>query len=678
MRFLSFTIIFCAFSTWTSAVSLPLKKSRQDSVKSGQLKDVVVTDHTTEGQILRVDLNKTPVNSAQDLLRKVPGLFIAQHAGGGKAEQIFLRGFDNDHGTDIRISADGMPVNIVSHAHGQGYADLHFMIPELVSGIDFGKGSYQADKGDFNTSGYVDFHTRDVLEQSMLKVEGGSFNTARMLGMFNILHDSKHLQNAYVAGEYSFTNGPFDVQQRFNRLNLFAKYSGRIGPNTTMKFEASTFSSNWNASGQIPERAVSMGLIGRFGSIDTTEGGNTSRSNLLLGIQSKIGNRELNSTFYYSRYKFNLYSNFTFYLEHPDRGDEIQQVDDRDIYGMDHSITLNYHLGNSDLSWKSGLGMRYDNIHNLELSQVSQRDTLNERLAWGRATEVNMNAYSALEWKINKFTFLPGLRLDWFSFNYFDRLNPSKGQQGAIAAKLSPKFNVFYDANEYLRFFFKTGLGFHSNDVRDAVLQNGKQVLPGFFNTDLGIKIKALDGLYISPALWYSYLHNEFVWNGDGGGVSDVGATRRLGADLSLRYQPLSWLYLDADMNYARPRLVGAPRGENYVELAPTLTGTGGLSVQIPCGLTANIRYRYMHDRPANEDNSLTARGYFVNDLLLGYNKKHWGINMQVQNLFNVKWNEATFAETTRLKGEAPQGVNEITFTPGTPVFFKVGANLKF
>lgn len=660
------------------AASPVVRKAKRDSVKINQLKDVVVTTKSIEGQISKVDLHRTPVNTAQDLLRKVPGLFIAQHAGGGKAEQIFLRGFDNDHGTDIRISADGMPVNMVSHAHGQGYSDLHFLIPELISSIDYGKGSYYADKGDFNTSGYVDFHTKTFVDQSMVKVEGGGFNTARMLGVFNLLNNKRSNQFAYIGTEYNFTNGPFDVKQRFNRLNMFGKYTGRISENTTVKFLASTFNSNWNASGQIPERAVSSGMIGRFGSVDTTEGGSTSRTNLVLGIENHKDNRELSSTFYYSKYRFNLYSNFTFNLIHPDKGDEIQQTDDRDVYGMDHHLTVHIPLKNSELIWKSGVGMRYDNIHDLQLNYVTQRDTLNERLAWGTGSEVNMNAYTSLDWKVKNFTIQPGIRADWFSFNYFDKLAPSKGQQGAIGFKVSPKFNVFYDPSAKVRLFVKTGMGFHSNDLRAAVAQNGKEVLPGFFNTDLGANIKPLPGLFISPVLWYSHLNAEYAWNGDVNGVSDVGATRRFGADLSVRYQPVSWLYLDADANYAHARLTDEPAGQNYVELAPVFTSTGGLSVLFANGFSANLRYRYMHDRPANEDNSISASGYFVNDLLVGYNTKWWGINAQVQNLFNVKWNEAMFAETTRLKGEASQGINELTFTPGTPVFFKLGLTAKF
>lgn len=643
------------------------------------LNDVVVVAKTAQQQLMKINLTRVPVNTAQDLLRKVPGLFIAQHAGGGKAEQIFLRGFDNDHGTDIAISADGMPVNVVSHAHGQGYSDLHFLIPETIDNITFGKGAYYADKGDFNTSGYVDFHTYEQVDQSMIKLEGGNFNTMRTAGIFNLLHDETHQRNAYIAGEYNFTNGPFNVKQNFNRLNLFGKFNQQINERSYINIQASTFSSNWNGSGQIPERAVSEGIIGRFGSIDTTEGGNTSRTNLMLNYRYKISDTEnWESSFYYSRYKFNLYSDFTFYLVHPDKGDEIHQFDDRDIYGMNHKYTRRFEFDHSSLVWQSGGGFRSDDIHNLGLSYVTARDTLNERLAWGTGIETNVNAFTSAEWSMGKWIINPGVRADWFNFNYFDRLNPQLGQQGYQKIRISPKLNFFYNADEHTQLYVKTGLGFHSNDIRDVILQKGVNTLPWSVGTDLGAMLKPAKNLVIQPILWYTYLSNEYVWNGDSYGTSDVGKTRRYGVDLTVNYQPVSWLYLDADANYADPKLVGEPAGNNYLELAPTFTSTGGVGVQLKNGFTANLRYRYMHNRPATQDNSIVAQGYFVNDLLLGYDRKLWAFNIQIQNLFNVNWNEAMFAETTRLHGEPVGGIEQLTFTPGTPFYIKAGVTLKF
>ena len=201
--------------------------------------------------ISKIDIQLRDITNSQEVLRLVPGLFIGQHQGGGKAEQIFLRGFDCDHGTDISINADGMPVNMVSHAHGQGYADTHFIIPETIGYVNFRKGPYYAEKGDFSTTGYVDYHTMDVLPINTVKLEGGMFNTFRLLGMFNLLGEKakERQQSWYVATEYRYTDSYFDNPQHFNRFNIFTKYNGRISSNTWLNFSASTFYSKWNASG---------------------------------------------------------------------------------------------------------------------------------------------------------------------------------------------------------------------------------------------------------------------------------------------------------------------------------------------------------------------------------------------------------------------------------------------
>jgi len=644
-----------------------------------QLNRLEVTAPRIEKAMMKVDLTMTPVNTAQDLLRKVPGLFIAQHAGGGKAEQIFLRGFDCDHGTDVNISADGIPVNMVSHAHGQGYADLHFLIPETIEGIDFGKGAYYADKGDLNTAGYVNFSTFDQLPNSMFKVEGGSFNTMRAMGMFNLLPTGDEAKShAYIASEYNYTNGPFDVKQNFNRFNLMGKFNRRIDDRNYISLQASTFSSGWNASGQIPERAVSEKMISRWGSIDPTEGGSTSRTNLALTYKHAIDeNSDWQSFFYYSRYKFNLYSNFTFFLNDPVNGDEIEQKDDRSVYGFDQTFTKRMLLPHSQLTWKSGAGLRLDDIYNLELNHVYQRNSLLDQLSHGTATETNLHAYTELEWRKGKWAITPAVRVDHFIFNYHDKLKSVPAGQKQQATRVSPKLNFVYTASRFAQWYLKSGMGFHSNDIRVVMQQDGKDILPFSAGADLGVVLKPAKNLMIQPAIWYLYLQQEFVYVGDEAVVEPSGKTRRLGADLSVRYQPWQWLYIDADVNYAHGRFIDEAKGENYIPLAPELTSTGGVAVKLPGGFSANLRYRYMKARPANEDNSVTAKGYFVNDLSLAYSRPRWEFTVQAQNVFNTNWNEAQFETTTRLKNE-PAPVTELCYTPGTPFYLKAGIAVKF
>lgn len=301
--------------------------------KAVSLKEVVITNELNHlHEISKIDLKTNPVNSTQELLRIVPGLFIGQHAGGGKAEQIFLRGFDIDHGTDIAINVDGVPVNMVSHGHGQGYADLHFLQPETVDNIDFDKGSYFANKGNLATAGYVDFTTKDRIKHDEIALEIGQFNSQRIRGMFNLFSSNK--ESLYFSGTHLQTDSYFDSPQNFNRTNIFSKYT-LLNETSKISFSLIHFNSKWNASGQIPQRAVDQGLIGRFGAIDDTEGGNTSRSIINIKHEKQLSeNSSLKTNAYVSLYDFELYSNFTFFLEDPINGDQIRQKEKRTTFGL--------------------------------------------------------------------------------------------------------------------------------------------------------------------------------------------------------------------------------------------------------------------------------------------------------------------------------------------------------
>jgi hypothetical protein len=648
--------------------------------KPFQLSEVSVVHSSFLSAVTKVDLNKFPVNSAQDLLRKVPGLFIAQHAGGGKAEQLFLRGFDADHGTDVSVNVDGMPVNMVSHAHGQGYSDLHFVIPETVNNIDFGKGAYYMDRGDFNTAGYVDFKTFDKLNNSTIKLEGGSFNSKRLLGMFNIINNPTGKSGAYLAAEYNYSDGPFDVKQNFNRVNIFGKYNQWLTDNDYFNIQFSTFNSSWNASGQIPERAVEQGIIGRWGSIDPTEGGKTSRSNVQMNYKHIISSSEqIDAMAWYSKYNFNLYSDFTFFLKDKDHGDEIQQTDGRNIYGTEIKYTKNFSTSNGTLDWISGVGFRNDDINTLQLNHVYQRDLILDKLADVTGTETNLHAFTGLIWKTGKWTINPALRFDNFIFNMHDLLHFDQlpSGQSSEASRWSPKLNFSFAQNENVMWFLKTGMGFHSNDMRVIVTAKDQNTLPSSIGGDFGVRLHPFSSLIITPTLWCLDLQQEFVYVGDDAVVEPSGKSRRYGADLGIRYQPFSNFYINADINYSHARFMEEVKGQDYIPLAPIVTSTGSANWDFLNGFSLGLQYRYMGARPANEDDTMRTKAYFVNDLMLSYNRQKWGTNLQVSNIFNVKWNEAQFATETQLKNE-PEPITDLTYTPGNPFGIKMGVYYKF
>lgn len=635
------------------------------------LKDIVITQNSGQQKfatLTRVELDLKPVRNTQELMRLVPGLFVAQHAGGGKAEQIFLRGFDCDHGTDIAVSVDGLPINMVSHAHGQGYADSHFIIPETVNNIDYGTGPYYTQHGNLCTAGYVNFSTYNNIPQSKVQTEAGLFDTWRTLAMIDLLKKNKDIQSAYIAGEFYYTDGPNINPQKFSKFNVFGKYNLAISPNTQLTASLSGFKSKWNASGQIPERAVKKNLIGRFGSIDPSEGGYTQRynANIILAHTFTNGSTWENQA-YYTKNIFSLYSDFTFFLSDPVHGDEIYQAESRSMVGYLSKLTHKLFYSNWSLTSTYGAGFRYDATDSTVLAHVEKRQFLNY-LNLGKIKE--LNAFSYIQEQVNsgKWSIDAGVRFDYLHFNYFYELGAQKPSQGKSI--VSPKLNIQYTFNSRVQLYVKAGKGFHSNDTRVVTGNNGYQILPAAFGTDLGTILKPSDKLLLNVAAWYLYLQQEFVYNGDDAALIPSGATAREGIDIIARYQFSNTLFANVNINLTRPRAVNAAKGHDFIGLAPTTTSTGGLFYKKKYGINGAVSYRYIADRSANEDNSIIAKGYFIIDGTVNYTKPKFEIGLAFENLLNSKWNEAQFATESRLRNESVP-VTELDFTPGIPLFVR-------
>ena len=677
ISYIGFTTREVKFTSHTDFLVIALKPDIVDlssiSVSAANLSPMV--------SIAMVDVNVRTVNSSQDVLRIVPGLFIAQHAGGGKSEQIFLRGFDTDHGTDVNISVDGLPVNMVSQAHGQGYADLHWLIPELIREVDFGKGPYYADRGDFTTAGYVEFKTKNILEKSMIKLEVGQFNTFRTVGLFDLLGENarKEGKNAYVAMEYLLTDGPFDHPMNFNRLNLFARYNQVVDQNNMFTITASLFNSKWDQSGQVPQTEVDNGNISRWGSLDPTEGGNTQRYNFSAKSfhQMKDGG-VINNLLYYTRYNFDLYSNFTFYLDDPVNGDQIRQKEFRNLYGYKGSYVKSYSLAKENtIETNFGGGFRFDEIINSQLLNTKQRNNVIDTSNYGNIFETNINLYGQFTWLKKKWMVNFGLRFDDFKFEYIDKTAEVYAPATKYQYLLSPKLNAAFDASETVQIYAKLGQGFHSNDARVVTRNDSLPTLAKAYGADLGVNLKPAPRVIINAALWYMYLESELVWSGDAGTWEPSGQTNRFGVDLSLRWQIMNWLFFDMDINYAIARFIDEPEGANFVPLAPIWTSTGGLTYKYSSGWSASLRYRLMSDRPADESDEVTALGYGVFDFNLNYTYRKWTLGVAIENLFDTEWNEAQFAGDYRVSETADPEYG-LTFTPGTPFFFKGSVALQF
>ena len=676
----------------TQTISLQELKAAHYNIAIGshniELSSVVISAHSGDQYkaISTTDIAMRGVNNSQEVLRIIPGIVIGQHQGGGKAEQIFLRGFDADHGTDFREDVDGLPINMVSHAHGQGFADSHFIIPETIASVDYKKGPYTASKGDFNTTGFVDFNIKNALPDNVVKLEGGQFNTFRVLGMFNLLHKTaaQKQQSWYVASEYRYSDAYFDNPQHFKRFNLFTKYNGKISKSSSLVLSATTFWSKWDASGQIPERAVDKGIIGFYGAIDPYEGGITYRTNVIAQVITSLNNGDIiKNQVYYSNYHFDLHTNFTFFLVDTTNGDEIRQKEARNLMGYNFSYSHDSYLGDKRLLSEAGLQVRSDMTTNSELSHTKDRYILLGRIKLGDITELSLSPYISETLNLTEHLSINGgLRFDQYYHKYNNKLAsdttlPGIGIYKANANTFSPKLNIYYHVNDGLQFYFTNGRGFHSNDTRAVVVQHGYQILPAAYGSDLGAVFKPLKNVIINAAVWYIDLDQEFVYGGDGGDVSFNGKTHRRGFDVSGRYEPVKSLYFDIDANYAHGRAVGESKGADYIPLAPVWTSTAGLTYTSKNGFNGSFRYRFVGNRPANEDYSLTAKGYFITDAVINYTWSKYEVGLVINNVFNTKWKETQFDTITRLKNEA-QPVDEVCFTPGTPFASKFSFTYRF
>ncbi len=672
----------------------------------------------SSGQIRKIDMQLRPFRTTQDMLRLVPGLVIAQHAGGGKAEQIFLRGFDCDHGTDVSVNVDGMPVNMVTHAHGQGYADLHFIISEIVDGIEVNKGPYFTKFGDFATAGAISFTTKDVLESNLVKVEAGQFNTQKYTVLCQIDNGGAE-QDGYLAAQYYHTDGPFDSPQKLQRMNIFGKYFIQLTQNSRLTFSAGGYNSAWNASGQIPSRAVKDGLIDRFEALDDMEGGATDRENINLSyrFRSHAGN-ELEIRSYATNYNFKLFSDFTYFLEDSINGDMIEQVEHRNIQGLNATYTFSGHMKKNLVITKIGGGYRGDNI-NPGLWHSPERIRLNA------VTDDEIHQHNFFIWTQQEYTLSPkikmiwGIRHDYFSFDKEDQignemdsvLNGHPHASGyASQSVFSPKLNFIIQPVRNLDIYLNFGRGFHSNDGRDVVIgekvrelssvwkrqglsneeidtrlelhnfspgQRYAGTLPKATGGEIGSRTTLFRQLHLGLAAWYLYLEKEYVYSGDGGITELSNPTERKGIDAEARYSLTSWLWLDADLSASRGKILNVPSDENNIPLAPTLTAAGGISIVREKGLNASIRFRHIGDRPANEDNSLTALGYTLLNTNLSYKLDKLTLSLYFENIMNVDWNEAQFATETRLKGETVP-VTDICYTPGNPRNVQFSVAYKF
>lgn len=656
-------------------------------LKSAQISSSRATSASSSSVISALDLELRPRNSAQDLLKSVPGIFTAQHQGGAKAEQIFVRGFDCDHGTDISLLLDGVPINLASHAHGQGYADMHFLIADVVSSLDVYKGPFQAQFGDFYTGAAVNYNTYDSLPHSLVHLEVGTaptqraFEQSRILFMTNIPTRTSNM-NAYIGGEYSYSPGYFDHDAHYSKFNIFGKLKYKLSDASSLSLSVASYAASWIGSGQIAERAVKEGLIDRFGSLDPTEGGSTDRTILNLMYKHRTEDGQFNFNVYYQRYGLTLYNDFTFFLNDPIRGDEIEQDDSRSVIGFNTQYSKFYHLGNLQTKSTFGAGERSD-IISTDLWQVQQRTRLYEK-GNDNLFVTGTNLWFKQDFNVNRwFRFDAAVRFDYMIFQDRDNHLPDTPNHSGTNYQVLPsyKLNFVFSPTNNVQLFVNNGIGYHSNDTR-AVVQDSRHFLPLAFAEEVGATVRIGNRAIVSASLYMLDLTDELTFDPDVAQTEDNGSSRRMGVDLTVRAQLIKWLTADIDVNYGHnyltTKFLGREAPINHeLPLAPIFTSQGGLTARHPSGFKARLGYRAITDRPANEDFSVKALGYFILDATIAYERKKFMVSLTVENILNTKWNEAQFDTQSQLKGETAP-VDELHFTAGTPVALKFGVSYFF
>ncbi|GAA0526808.1 TonB-dependent receptor [Rhizomicrobium palustre] len=613
------------------------------------------------------DLLRRPILRPGEVVEDIPGVIVTQHSGSGKANQYFLRGFNLDHGTDLAISLDGVGVNLPSHAHGQGYADLNFLIPELVERVAYKKGPYYADVGDFGAAGAFDIRYFNRLPGGLARLEGGSGGYGRLL-----LADNADIAGGTLlyAGEIAHDDGPWtrgDDARKFNGVLRFT--DGRF----TLSAEA--YHNRWNSTDQVPDRAIASGLISRWGNIDSSDGGMTGRYALRFIWQENPSQEGLHILAFAERRELTLFSNFTYFLNDPVHGDQIAQKDARYVLGGKISYGGVAELLGAENSWRAGLDLRSDIIRaGLFHSERRKRlytthdDDISE-------TMVSPFAESEFRWTPWLRTTL-GVRSD---FLFANSANLAGGDSGQVqSASISPKAGLAIGPFAKTELYANLGFGLHSNDIRGVVAKaDPATALVRGKGGEVGLRTGFVDGLQSTLSIWFLDLKSELVWAGDSGTNEPSGPTRRYGVEFANTYAPTPWLSVDFDYAWSRARYTNHDPVGRYVPEAIAGTIDGGVALHDLPGAwrdwSGSLRVRYFGPRVLTQDGSLKSKGTSLLYLNLGYAiSARWSAAMDIFNLLDSRVSDIDYFYTSRLPGEPLKGVDDIHTHPAEPRQFRV------
>jgi TonB-dependent receptor-like protein len=680
-RLIAGTALFCS-ATATFAGGVPGVTLEEVVVTAKRTDLVGLVQSASQGTVTRLQLEMRPVLRTGELLETVPGLVVTQHSGDGKANQYFLRGFNLDHGTDFATRVDGVPVNMPTHAHGQGYTDINFVIPELIDSIEYRKGTYYADEGNFSAAGAADLRYRRTLSSDgargdkavggggLFVAEGGENNFKRAVAAISPQLGGGTL---LVASELTRNDGPWLLDENLHKVNAVVKYS-RGDRAEGFSITAAGYHGKWRSTDQIPERAVAAGLLDRFAFVDPTDGGESHRYSLGAEWRRESGAWTYEANAYAVDYELDLFSNFTYALD-PENGDQFEQFDARRIYGGRAGVARAFEIAGREARLRVETEIRRDDIDRVGLYRTVQR----ERIGAIREDGVIQTSSSLFIEQDVRLTddlrATGGLRYDSFDFDVDSTIAANSGR--ASDSIVSPKLALIAGPWRKTELFLNVGRGFHSNDARGTTITvdpndgvtpvDRVSPLVTARGGEIGARTAIVPRTQLSASLWTLELDSELVFVGDGGITESNRASTRRGVELAAFVRPLDWLTIDADYAWSYARFTEFDTAGERIPNAVDRVVSIGMTADHASGWFGGARLRYLGSAPLIEDNSVRSSPTRIVNAEIGYRFAH-GISASVTmlNLFNSRSNDITYFYESQLPGEA-EPVADRHFHPVEP-----------
>jgi hypothetical protein len=674
-------IVFLLLAQRAFAAGIPTLGEVTVTAKASD--ELGVASTSSEGTVTAEQLENRPLLRPAELLEVVPGLIISQHSGDGKANQYYLRGFNLDHGTDFSTSLIGMPVNMPTHAHGQGYTDLNFLIPELVERVQYRKGTYYAGDGDFSAAGSARIDYVRKLDEPFAQVTVGSNGYERALAAAS---PTVKEGNMLIAAEGYHNDGPWTVPENLRKDNLVLRY-GQGQRDDGWGVSLLGYDATWTATDQIAQRA--MATVGRYGSLDPTTGGNTHRYSLSGDWAGTGNNGSSHANVYLIDYELKLWSNFT-YATDPVHGDQFLQADNRTIVGAKVSHNWLQDMHGIPVITTIGTDVRQDDI-DVGLFLTQQRNT------WGtvrndkvKQTSVSLWGEMQMQWQ-EKFRSILGLRGDSYQFDVHSDTAVNSGNKND--AIVSPKLSLVFGPWDKTEYYLNAGRGFHSNDARGTTISVNPDPRPGTRVTgcsgplgtctgdalspvkplvpatgyEVGVRSAWLPRLQTSLTLWRLDIDSELIFTGDAGTTEASRPSRRQGVEWANYWTPAAWLLVDGDVSLSSARFTDNDPVGNRIPGAIEQAASIGVSLRESDPWSAGLRLRYFGPRPLIEDNSVRSNSSTLVNMQVGYRiSKPVKISMEILNLFSARVSDIDYYYASQLPGEAAP-VNDIHSHPAEP-----------